>query len=310
MPDILKGKSIFKNSFFSLLSKFIPLIISLISVPIVINNIGEERFGILAISWAFIGYFNFFDFGLGKALTKSISEKLSRNKTDEIKVVFSTSLTITSILGIISGVFFFFLSKPITLNYLTISSSLIDEVLSSLVILSFGIPFVILSSSLRGALEAYHEFKKITAAQVLIGSFTYLGLIAISFNSQSIYYLIIWLSLQKVLLNLFLYYYCTSSFNLRYQISLFNKKSAFHLFSFGGWVTVSSVIAPIIDTVDRLIIGGQKSMTNLAYYSVPIDLIKRLGILPSSISLVLFPIFSRELEEEDQKKNLFIQHKF
>ncbi len=310
VQDILKARSIFKNSFFSLSSKFFPLLISLFSIPIIIRNIGEERFGILAIAWAFIGYFNFFDFGLGKALTKSISEKLSHNKLKEIPDIFSTALTITSALGILGGLIFFLLSKPITLNFLKIDEALINEVLLGLTILSFGIPFVIISSSLRGCLEAYHAFKRITKVQVVIGSSTYLGLIVITYYFNSIAYLILWLTLQKILLNLYFYYQCYKNFNLTYRFSSFKKEYASYLFSFGGWITVSSIIAPIIETADRLIIGAQKSMTNLAYYSVPIDLIKRLGILPSSISLVLFPIFSREVDEENKKKLLLYNTSF
>lgn len=308
--SFLKPKKIIKNTVFSLSSRLIPLIISFISIPVIIKNIGEERFGIITIAWAFIGYFNFLDLGIGKALTKSISEKLAGGGKKEVSRIFSTGINLTLALGVFGGFLFYFLSKPLAVHILSIEPDLINEVLNGLSLLSIGIPFVILSGSLVGTLEAFHSFKQITNIQIFIGICTYTGLIIITFFSNNIAFLIAWLSLQKVLLISLLFRQCIRNLKLDYTFLLAKTKYIKYLFSFGGWITVSSVIAPLIDTIDRFVVGAKQNMTSLTYYSVPIDLIKRLGILPSSITLVLFPIFSRDLEEEDQQNTLLYENSF
>jgi len=64
------------------------------------------------------------------------------------------------------------------------------------------------------------------------------------------------------------------------------------LFSFGGWVMVSSIVGPILVYLDRFLIGSLSSMTAVAHYSAPYEAVTRLGIIPASLTITLFPAFS------------------
>lgn len=45
----------------------LPMIVGVVAIPFLISKLGMERFGILTILWAIIGYFGLFDFGVGRA---------------------------------------------------------------------------------------------------------------------------------------------------------------------------------------------------------------------------------------------------
>jgi O-antigen/teichoic acid export membrane protein len=64
------------------------------------------------------------------------------------------------------------------------------------------------------------------------------------------------------------------------------------LFRYGGWVTVTAVIGPILVSVDRLLIGSQIGLSAVAHYTVPYNLVAKLQILPASLLRTLFPRFS------------------
>jgi O-antigen/teichoic acid export membrane protein len=64
------------------------------------------------------------------------------------------------------------------------------------------------------------------------------------------------------------------------------------LLSFGGWVTVSSVVVPILLYLDRFIIGASMTLAAVAYYTIPFETITKLWIIPASLVLTLFPAFS------------------
>ncbi|MCI0403070.1 MAG: flippase, partial [Acidobacteria bacterium] len=49
-------------------------------IPPIIAGLGAERFGLLALAWAVLGYFNIFDLGLGRATTKFVAESLGRGE--------------------------------------------------------------------------------------------------------------------------------------------------------------------------------------------------------------------------------------
>jgi len=64
------------------------------------------------------------------------------------------------------------------------------------------------------------------------------------------------------------------------------------LLSYGGWVTVYSVLAVVLSSLDRLILGNTIPLAELPYYTAPLDALMRLQVIPATIALTLFPIFS------------------
>lgn len=64
------------------------------------------------------------------------------------------------------------------------------------------------------------------------------------------------------------------------------------LFSFSGWIGLSSVLYAVTTSMDRLIIGSLITVEAVAYYSAPYEAINRIGVIPGSLSMVLFPAFS------------------
>ena len=54
------------------------------------------------------------------------------------------------------------------------------------------------------------------------------------------------------------------------------------LISFGGWITVSNVISPIMIYIDRLIIGSLVSITAVTYYLPSYELASKILFIPGS----------------------------
>ncbi|MGH8773576.1 MAG: oligosaccharide flippase family protein, partial [Burkholderiales bacterium] len=64
------------------------------------------------------------------------------------------------------------------------------------------------------------------------------------------------------------------------------------LLSFGGWIAVSNILGPIMLYFDRFVIGALMTMTAVAYYTTPYEVVVKLAIVPDAISSVLFPAFA------------------
>ena len=64
------------------------------------------------------------------------------------------------------------------------------------------------------------------------------------------------------------------------------------LFAFSGWLALSGVLFTVISSLDRMFIGNLVDIKAVGYYAAPFEAISRLGIIPGSLSLVLFPAFS------------------
>ena len=98
--QITQGSLLARNTLYSLIGYALPVIVAIFSIPILIDALGADGFGILAIAWMVTGYFSFLDLGVGRALTKMLSEKLGRNDFEGIPSLIWTALMLTLLMGL------------------------------------------------------------------------------------------------------------------------------------------------------------------------------------------------------------------
>jgi O-antigen/teichoic acid export membrane protein len=87
---------------------------------------------------------------------------------------------------------------------------------------------------------------------------------------------------------------------IEWPISLFDVSLDWvrKLFGYGSWVTVSSLLNPLFDTSNQLIIGAMLGAASVAIYSVPMNLAQRSQIFATSLSRTLFPRNSRSSHDD------------
>jgi len=64
------------------------------------------------------------------------------------------------------------------------------------------------------------------------------------------------------------------------------------LVTYGGWVTVSTIVSPILVYFDRFMVGTLISVVAVGYYAAPHEMATRLLIIPTSLVATLFPALS------------------
>ena len=81
VPDSVgKQRSVLRHAVMNLAGLGLPLIAAVFTIPVLIRHLGNERFGLLTLIWAIVGYFGLFDFGLGRALTQQLSMLIARKQ--------------------------------------------------------------------------------------------------------------------------------------------------------------------------------------------------------------------------------------
>lgn len=290
--SLTKAALLIKNSLFSFGGRVIPLFIGLVAIPILIELLGVTRFGILTLAWVFIGYSNIFDFGISRAGVKFISDCIGENKKDEIPLIF---WTLTIVLLSIGGVIAFFLyvsSSNLVPIIMESNVELESEVLYVIRLVAITLPVVLIISGLNAYLTAYQSFKWISLIQVINGTLNYLAPVGILLFFDGLLPVMITLLLIKVFI-LGLY-----TFSIR-QIPVDTPSSPTFSFDhlkelakYGGWISVSNVLSPLIDYIDRFYIAFLIGAGVVAFFTTPMDVLLKLGIIPVSIVAVLFPVVS------------------
>ena len=86
------SKLLIRNTAFNLAGQGVPLIAALVAIPWLIHGLGADRFGVLTLAWAAIGYFSLVDLGLGRALTHAVATRLGSDREDELVSIGWTAL--------------------------------------------------------------------------------------------------------------------------------------------------------------------------------------------------------------------------
>lgn len=285
-------KNIAFNSFYNLLGYGIPLLFALIFIPTILHKLGTDKFGVLNLAWIVIGYFGFFDLGIGRALTRIVSEKIGMNQYSEIKSFFWTSFFLMFLFSSFISFCLYFLSDKLIFNFFKIPPALQFETLQAFHLLILSIPIVTTSAGIRGLLEAYQRFDIINIIRVILGVSSFLVPVLVLIFTSNLYWIILFLVIIRTVIWLM---YLLSAFrinkDLLSSISI-NFSLIKTIFKLSSWMTVSNVTVPIIVYIDRLLIASLISATAVTYYATPYEITTKLLIVPSALTAVLFPTFA------------------
>jgi O-antigen/teichoic acid export membrane protein len=61
------------------------------------------------------------------------------------------------------------------------------------------------------------------------------------------------------------------------------------LLSYGGWLSISNFLAPLLVYADRFVVGSVLGMSYVSYYTAPQEAISRGAVLPGALVTALFP---------------------
>lgn len=298
---LTSGATLARNTVWNLIGQGAPLLVAIFAIPPLIKGLGTDRFGVLMLAWMVIGYFSLFDLGLGRALTKLVAEKLGAGQEHEIPKLTWTALTLMGILGIIGALIAAVLSPWFVYGVLKIPATLQDETLKAFYVLVLSIPIVITTTGLRGILEAHQCFGLVNAVRIPIGLFTFLAPLIVLPFSNSLYPVVAVLVVGRLLAWTAYLWLCLRIVrSLRHHISV-QRGMICPLLSFGSWMTVSNIVGPLMVYLDRFLIGALVSMTAVAYYTTPYEVVTKLWIIPGALVGVLFPAFSSTLAQDSTR---------
>lgn len=303
--SLTSGRLLFKNTALNFLGQFLPLAVGLFAIPKLIGGLGIERFGILTLAWAIIGYSSLFDLGLGRALTKLVAERIDCKQQDELPALIWTGLLLMVIAGAIGAIAMFFASSWLVHSVLRVSSQLQAETVKTFQYLALSVPLVILATGFRGILEAHQLFTLVTAVRLPLGVLTFAVPWFLLLFSHSLVVIVVSLVGVRGLACIAQFLCVAWKYPTLVTAVAFRTSMAKVLLGFGGWMTVTNVVGPVMTNLDRFLIGAIVSTAAVAYYTTPYEMITKLWLFPFALAGVLFPAFSSLMKEPTRLSYLF-----
>jgi O-antigen/teichoic acid export membrane protein len=301
IKNITSGSVLTRNFLINLLGLVAPLPVAIVTFPRIIEGLGTDRFGILSLAWVVIGYFSLFDFGLSRALTKFVAEKIGSDRDQDIPSLVWTASILILILGILSAAIIGLLTPAIVYRTLNIPAGLRVEMVDALYWLALAIPSVIVTSSLTGVLAAMQRFDVINCVRIPLALFAYVSPLLVLPFTQDLSAVVAVLVLGRNLACLVYGAYTMRLLSALGQGIVFDRALVKPLLLFGGWMTVSNLVGPMMVYLDRFLIGIMVSVASVAYYTIPYDMVTKILIIPLALVGVLFPAFTTTFAEDREQ---------
>jgi len=283
--------SLRRNTIWNLAGSGLPLIAAAALIPFILYQLGNEAFGVLTLIWALIGYFSFFDMGVGRALTYELSKLRVVNNASEISLTLKAGLMLTLAAGLLGAAVMFTLAPYLANSWLKISTSLQQDAMLSFEIAAIGVIPTTITSGLRGALEGLGRFAASNLNKIILGFCMFvLPALSIVLHGNHLWAITLYLVLARLIVALL------AATQLRHYLVASTtglvKNYLKPLVNYGAWVTVTGIIGPLMVYGDRFFVSAAVGAALLPIYSIPQEGLQRLLIIPTALCGALLPQFS------------------
>lgn len=178
-------KYIFKNVYTGLIKTTFTLVLSVVAIPLIINNIGIENYGIISIVLVFSSFTGILDLGLSKALI-SFQGSQKENKK-EISAIYILNLVLFAIMLLFTLSVYAFKINLIG-GKLEVDSSMV-RLINTIAILLLS--FEIFNNLLRASLEANFKLQLLNWGFLIQSAIIHLGWLILALTKAPILYFLL-----------------------------------------------------------------------------------------------------------------------
>lgn len=277
------------NAAWNVSGQVVSLCTGLAALPLLLHALGAARLGIFTLALGVIGFSGLFDLGLGRALTQAVSSLLESGRPRELVAALVWRIII--LLGCFGAFWLFVLwiSAPfLTFHLFSLAGKVAKETLFGLRAMALSIPFALAATGAMGALEGLQQFRLLNLWRMPMSIVQFglpvavallypdIGCVIAALAATRVLWLALWLQKLQQLLP-----HATGN-----RIAQSDLRRTLR---FGGWLSLSNVIAPLMTYADRFYLASLFSPAAVAHYTVPFDATVRLSALPQTAMNVLFP---------------------
>ena len=291
ITDRTRGRTMVAGVAWNALGRGAPLLLALVLTPVLIGQLGLDRWGLFTLALAMVGVFGVFDFGVGQALTRAISERIGAGRGEEAEALVGAALAALGAISLVVAVALFAFVPFLVERLLLVPPALQPQAIGAMRVLAVAAPLVVLNAALWGVLAAYQKFRAANLVTIPVSLFYYLGPVLV---------LLVWDSLVGVMLALIA---CRLANTLSYLWlirpilpGLWSRRPRVRLvlplLRLGGWMTATGLLTQALLYADRFLIGSLIGLAAVALYATPLDLVLRAWILPVAVAQTLLPAFA------------------
>ncbi len=290
-----------KNILLSFIIKGLSIAVNLVFVPLTINYIDAERYGIWLTLSSIIVWFNFFDLGLGNGLRNKLVEAIVKKDIDEERRLISTTyVSLTVIALLITGIYICCMPFIHWDSLLNVSAIYRDELslLALIIIIMFSMQFVL---QLINTINLAHQKVFLTSFVFLVGSiFSLLFILILRSTIPGSILLVGTAMFAGNLLSLILFsahFFIFVRPDLIPRFKYYSHSSSKNLLGLGGKFFIIQISAIVQYQTTNVLISRSFSSTQVTEYNIAYRLF---SVLVMVFSIIVAPLWSAVTEAQSK----------
>lgn len=298
------SRRVVRNAVWNVAGTLSSVVVGLVALPVLLHALGAARLGIFTLALGLIGFSGLFDLGLGRALTQGVSRMLGQHRSrEDVAALVWRVLRLLAMFGLFWSVLIWLIVPLVVERVFSLRGDLAAETAFGLRAVAFSIPFALVAVGAMGAMEGLQRFRQLSIWRSAL-SVVQFGLPTIAaLWRPDVGWVILGLAVSRVM-------------SVGIWAHLLNKSLPIqsghrgrledmnNLLRFGGWLSVSNLIGPLMVNIDRFYLATILPPSSVAAYTVSYDSLFRVTTIPFAAVGAMFPALSEAQYHPDSSTQM------
>lgn len=284
------AESVARNFLWNLSAGGWGVLLALVATPIVVHRLGAPAYGVYALFGVLLAYLKFTELGMSRAVERHAAAAVGAQEEDRVVSYAETALWLQCSVALLVGTAVA-VGGPAVLHLFEIPPEHEAEAEQAIRWMAVGMAVSFVTGIPNALLRAYQRFSTLNRISIVSQTFLTSLLVTAALVRPTLVALV----LATVIGSVFRFALATV-FGLRLlprrPRPRLDRESLRELLSFGGSLTLASLIAPILVHSEKLLMGGLVGTAALTYYIVPYRVLSRFSLVSGALSNALFPFLS------------------
>lgn len=291
------------NSVFGLLAWVLPIAVGFFTTPVLVEELGNEAYGIYAVVAGFLMYS--FAFSIAKVAVKYVAEFRAGGQDEKISDIVSATLWLSLIVGSFGAIVLSLLARYVVSSVLLIENESAEVAVIALYIAGGTGLLAMISQVFQFTLQGLNRFGSFlmltSASGILLGA----GNVVIVKLGYGIDILLLWNLILNAMMGIAFFIAARSAFpplriKLRIGRGLFASAA-----KYGGSIILYQIFANILFIFERTWLTRKFGAEAMAFYAVPMLVGGYLHAVVGSVAMGLFPAINELLTNPERQIELY-----
>jgi O-antigen/teichoic acid export membrane protein len=291
--------NLLKNGLYNTAGGIIRIGLGIITIPLLIRQLGVEEYGLWTLASAVIGVVTLAEAGLSTATTVFVAQDLGEEDPISLSQTLTVTISTMLLMATLAAVCLWFGAEQIITLFPQLKPSEQIEVSKSFQIGAFAVWAKLIQQVLIGIEQAYQRYDLMSLIGTINSLLTSIGMLSIVWLGGGTLELMQWQSLSSIFILLIHIWIVKSLLKTTPIQIVWNQKKALEVGKYSFMVWIGSLGTVLFSRADRLIVGSILGTQMLGVYSAITDVTSQINVMSALPIQPLVPLLGQLMSKRD-----------